>query len=87
MDIIDISGRMISKAMISFSHEFLMLITLHPQLFLTNTKMPRLSEGVPWIEYLENICLLFFSKRCKFVLIEMMINQYHDVTICVDDCA
>ena len=66
MDIIDISGRMISKAMISFSHEFLMLITLQPQLFLTNTKMPRLSEGVPWIEYLENICLLFLVRDASF---------------------
>ena len=66
MDIIDISGRIISNAITSFSHEFLMFIILQPQLFLTNTKMPRLSEGVPCMVNFDNICLLFFVRDASF---------------------
>ena len=49
------SGRRISKDMISFFHKLWILVILQPQLFLTKTKMPRLSEGVPWIVNLDNI--------------------------------
>ena len=66
MDIIDISGRIKSNAITSFSHEFLMFIILQPQLFLTNTKMPRLIEGVPYMVNLERICLLFLAKDANF---------------------
>ena len=49
------SGRRISKDMMSFSHKLWTLVILQPQLFLTKTKMPRFSEGVPWIVNLDNI--------------------------------
>ena len=32
-----------------------MFVILQPQLFLIKTKIPRLSEGVPWIVNLDNI--------------------------------
>ena len=62
----DMSGRMISNAIISFSQEFFIFVTLQPQLFLTKTRIPRLIEGVPWMVNLESICLLFFEKDASF---------------------
>ena len=42
------------------------LVILQPQLFLIKTKIPRLSEGVPWIVNLDNIWLLFLIRDVNF---------------------
>ena len=66
MDITDISGKVISKAIISFSQEFLIFVILQPQLFFTKTKIPRLSEGVPCMVNFDKICLLFLVRDASF---------------------